>query len=42
MSALVDTLRLTAEDAIGLVERGEISAEELHGAYLEAIAARDP
>ncbi len=41
MSAIVDTLRLTAEEAIGLVERGEISAAELHGAYLEAIAERD-
>ena len=41
MTALVDTVRLTAEDAIGLVERGEISAAELHGAYLEAIGERD-
>ena len=41
MSAIVDTLRLTAEEAIGLVERGEISAAELHGAYLEAIAERN-
>jgi aspartyl-tRNA(Asn)/glutamyl-tRNA(Gln) amidotransferase subunit A len=37
----LDTFRLTAEDAIGLVERGEASAAELHGAYLEAIGERD-
>ena len=41
MAPVVDTLRLTAEDAIGLVERGEISPTELHAAYLEAIDARD-
>jgi aspartyl-tRNA(Asn)/glutamyl-tRNA(Gln) amidotransferase subunit A len=41
VSAIVDTLRLTAEEAIGLVERGDVSAPELHGAYLEAIAERD-
>jgi aspartyl-tRNA(Asn)/glutamyl-tRNA(Gln) amidotransferase subunit A len=38
---MIDTLRLTAEDAIGLIERGEVSAAELHGAYLAAIAERD-
>ena len=38
---MIDTLRLTAEEALGLVERGEVSAAELHGAYREAIAARD-
>jgi aspartyl-tRNA(Asn)/glutamyl-tRNA(Gln) amidotransferase subunit A len=37
----VDTLRLTAEKAMGLIERGEASAEELHRAYLNAIAERD-
>ncbi|HEY8192798.1 MAG TPA: Asp-tRNA(Asn)/Glu-tRNA(Gln) amidotransferase subunit GatA [Gaiellaceae bacterium] len=37
----VDTLRLTAEDATGLVERGEASAAELHSAYLAAIGERD-
>jgi aspartyl-tRNA(Asn)/glutamyl-tRNA(Gln) amidotransferase subunit A len=37
----IDTLRLTAEEALGLIERGETSAAELHAAYLEAIAARD-
>ena len=41
MAAMVNTLRLTAEDAIGLVERGDISPPELHAAYLEAIDARD-
>jgi aspartyl-tRNA(Asn)/glutamyl-tRNA(Gln) amidotransferase subunit A len=37
----VDTLRLTAEQAMGLIERGEASAQELHRAYLDAIAERD-
>ncbi|MGZ4360092.1 MAG: Asp-tRNA(Asn)/Glu-tRNA(Gln) amidotransferase subunit GatA [Gaiellaceae bacterium] len=37
----MDTLRLTAEEAMGLIERGETSAAELHRAYLEAIAERD-
>jgi aspartyl-tRNA(Asn)/glutamyl-tRNA(Gln) amidotransferase subunit A len=37
----VDTLRLTAEDAAGLLERGELSAAELHAAYLSAISERD-
>jgi aspartyl-tRNA(Asn)/glutamyl-tRNA(Gln) amidotransferase subunit A len=41
MSAVVDTLRLGAEEAIGLVERGDVTAEELHAAYLAAIAERD-
>ena len=41
MAPVVDTLRLTAEDALALVERKEISPSELHAAYLEAIAARD-
>jgi len=39
---VIDTLRLTAEEAIGLVERGEVSPAELHAAYLDAIADRDP
>ena len=34
-------LRLTAEEASGLLERGELSATELRGAYLDAIADRD-
>ena len=38
---MIDTLRLTAEAAMGMVERGEASAAELHRAYLDAIAERD-
>ena len=38
---MIDTLRLTAEDALGLVESGEASPHELHAAYAEAIAERD-
>ena len=38
---MTDTLRLTAEEAMGLIERGEASAAELHAAYLEAIEERD-
>jgi aspartyl-tRNA(Asn)/glutamyl-tRNA(Gln) amidotransferase subunit A len=38
---VIDTLRLTAEEAMGLLERRELSPAELHAAYLEAIAARD-
>jgi aspartyl-tRNA(Asn)/glutamyl-tRNA(Gln) amidotransferase subunit A len=38
---MTDTLRLTAEEAMGSIERGEASAAELHGAYLEAIGERD-
>src|SRR4051794_18506355 len=37
----VDTLRLTAEDAIDLVERGDASPAELHAAYRAAIGERD-
>jgi aspartyl-tRNA(Asn)/glutamyl-tRNA(Gln) amidotransferase subunit A len=42
VTAVIDTLRLTAEDAIGLLARGDASGEELAGAYLEAIEERDP
>jgi aspartyl-tRNA(Asn)/glutamyl-tRNA(Gln) amidotransferase subunit A len=38
---VVDTLRLTAEEAMGLLERRELSAAELHAAYRAAIDARD-
>jgi aspartyl-tRNA(Asn)/glutamyl-tRNA(Gln) amidotransferase subunit A len=38
---MIDTLRLTAEEAHGLLERREVSAAELRGAYREAIDARD-
>jgi aspartyl-tRNA(Asn)/glutamyl-tRNA(Gln) amidotransferase subunit A len=34
---MIDTLRLTAEEAMAMLERGDVSAEELHSAY----AARD-
>lgn len=37
----IDTLRLSAEDALGLVERGEVSAHELWDAYRAAIDAAD-
>jgi aspartyl-tRNA(Asn)/glutamyl-tRNA(Gln) amidotransferase subunit A len=38
---MIDTLSLTAEAAIALLERREVSAAELHAAYLAAIAERD-
>jgi aspartyl-tRNA(Asn)/glutamyl-tRNA(Gln) amidotransferase subunit A len=38
---MIDTLRLTAEEAQGLLERGELSAAELFAAYRDAIAERD-
>ena len=38
---MIDTLRLTAEDALDLVERSEISGAELRQAYLDAIGERD-
>ncbi len=41
MSAVVDTLTLGAEEAIGLVERKEVSPAELHAAYRAAIDERD-
>ena len=41
-AAVIDTLRLTAEEAAGLLERGEVSGDELAGAYVDAIEARDP
>ena len=39
--AVADTLRLTAEEAHGLLERREVSSTELRAAYREAIDARD-
>ena len=39
---VIETLRLTAEEAMGLIERGEVSGAELHRAYSDAIAERDP
>jgi aspartyl-tRNA(Asn)/glutamyl-tRNA(Gln) amidotransferase subunit A len=38
---VIDTLRLTAEEASGLLEGKEISGDELAGAYLAAIDERD-
>jgi aspartyl-tRNA(Asn)/glutamyl-tRNA(Gln) amidotransferase subunit A len=38
---MIDTLRLTAEEAAGLLERREVSPGELAAAYADAIAARD-
>jgi aspartyl-tRNA(Asn)/glutamyl-tRNA(Gln) amidotransferase subunit A len=38
---VLDTRRLTAEEAAGVLEREEISPEELTDAYLAAIAQRD-
>jgi aspartyl-tRNA(Asn)/glutamyl-tRNA(Gln) amidotransferase subunit A len=38
---VIDTLRLTAEEAMGLLERGEVSGAELHQAYLDSVAERD-
>ena len=42
MSGGIDTLRLTAEEAAGLLERKELTAAELHRAYLDAAAELDP
>jgi aspartyl-tRNA(Asn)/glutamyl-tRNA(Gln) amidotransferase subunit A len=38
---MIDTLRLTAEEAMGLIERGEATGAELHRAYLDAVRERD-
>jgi aspartyl-tRNA(Asn)/glutamyl-tRNA(Gln) amidotransferase subunit A len=38
---VIDTLRLTAEEARGMLERGEVSSAELRAAYREAIDARN-
>ena len=38
---MIDTLHLTAEEAIGLVEHGEASPAELHAVYRAAIDERD-
>jgi aspartyl-tRNA(Asn)/glutamyl-tRNA(Gln) amidotransferase subunit A len=37
----MDTLRVTAEDAAGLLERGEVSPDDLTEAYINAIDDRD-
>jgi aspartyl-tRNA(Asn)/glutamyl-tRNA(Gln) amidotransferase subunit A len=41
VSGGLDTRRLTAEEALGLLERKEVSGAELHRAYLDAVAERD-
>jgi aspartyl-tRNA(Asn)/glutamyl-tRNA(Gln) amidotransferase subunit A len=41
MAKVLDTLALTAEDAAGLLERGELSTADLMDAYLAAIEERD-
>ncbi|MDQ5822195.1 MAG: Asp-tRNA(Asn)/Glu-tRNA(Gln) amidotransferase subunit GatA, partial [Actinomycetota bacterium] len=38
---MIDTLRLTAEAATGLLDRGDVAPAELRQAYVDAIAARD-
>jgi aspartyl-tRNA(Asn)/glutamyl-tRNA(Gln) amidotransferase subunit A len=38
---MIDTLRLTAEDARGMLDRREVSPAELRAAYREAIDARN-
>jgi len=38
---VIDTLRLTAEEANRLLDAGEVSSDELYAAYLEAIGTRD-
>jgi aspartyl-tRNA(Asn)/glutamyl-tRNA(Gln) amidotransferase subunit A len=38
---MIDTLRLTAEEALGLLERGAVSSSELFAAYRAAIDERD-
>jgi aspartyl-tRNA(Asn)/glutamyl-tRNA(Gln) amidotransferase subunit A len=39
---VIDTLRLTAEEAMRLVREKEVSSAELHAAYRAAIDERDP
>ena len=41
MAPVIDTLRMSAEEAIRLVETRQLTPAELHGAYLEAIGERD-
>jgi aspartyl-tRNA(Asn)/glutamyl-tRNA(Gln) amidotransferase subunit A len=38
---VIDTLRLTAEEALGLIDSGEVSAAELHAAYTDAAGERN-
>jgi len=38
---VIDTLRLTAERALALIESREVSSAELHAAYVAAAGERD-
>ena len=38
---MIDTLRLTAEEARALLERGDVSGAELRAAYRKAIETRN-
>ena len=38
---MIDTLRLTAEEGLALIESGEVSSAELHAAYTAAAGERD-
>ena len=38
---VIDTLRLTAEEALALIESGQVSSAELHAAYIAAAGERD-
>ncbi len=42
MPPLIDTLRLTAEEALRLIEAKELTGGELHRAYVDAARERDP
>jgi aspartyl-tRNA(Asn)/glutamyl-tRNA(Gln) amidotransferase subunit A len=39
---MIDTLRLTAEEALQLLEDKQVSGSELHAAYVDAARSRDP
>ena len=39
---MIDTLRLTAEEANAMLTRGDASSDEIYRAYLDAIGVRDP
>jgi aspartyl-tRNA(Asn)/glutamyl-tRNA(Gln) amidotransferase subunit A len=41
VARVIDTLRLTADKATALLARGEVTSDELFGAYRAAIEARD-
>ena len=39
---MIDTLRLTAEEANAMLTQGDASSDEIYRAYLDAIGVRDP